>query len=151
MKNIKRIQKDNFGFSSMSGHFVVGSNALKISDSEYSSDCEVIDISSHILNNNSKILELNTKKAPHKNSKIQLLGLFAICSVVLGAFIGYVADLNRYEITQYKVQAGETLWEIALGSNYSNDVTETIREIKNINHLENEIIRPGQTILVPYN
>lgn len=150
VKNVKNINKDTFGFYTPE-HYVVGSNALKISDSEYSDDCKVIDIRGHISKNNVEVLELKTNSAPHKNSKIQLLGLFAICSTVLGFFVGYMTEPNQYEVTQYQVQSGDTLWEVASSSNYSNDISETIHEIKDINNLQNEVLKPGQTLLVPTN
>jgi LysM repeat protein len=48
----------------------------------------------------------------------------------------------------YRVKAYDTLWTIA-SSHYSGDVWDAIWRIQRANHLEGNVISPGETLVLP--
>jgi nucleoid-associated protein YgaU len=50
--------------------------------------------------------------------------------------------------TLYRVEPYDTLWTIA-SARYAGDVQGAIWQIESANHLQSELIQPGQTLMLP--
>lgn len=74
----------------------------------------------------------------------------AVC--ITGSFFGYFDASSMDEITyqEYKVQVGDTLWQIAreIGSE-NTDVRQTIYEICKTNNISAETLFAGSILLIP--
>ncbi|MFA7196293.1 MAG: LysM peptidoglycan-binding domain-containing protein [Anaerovoracaceae bacterium] len=73
---------------------------------------------------------------------------------ITGSFYGYfdATSIEKMEFREYKVQTGDTLWDIAkeYGSE-KTDCRQTIYEISKINQVTPETLYAGSTILIPAN
>lgn len=72
--------------------------------------------------------------------------------IAFGSFTGFYTAESASE-SEYKeiyVDSGDTLWQLAQENSLSQtDTRKLVYEICKINHLENEIIYPGQIIKFP--
>ena len=74
-----------------------------------------------------------------------------LISMALGNLFPVVAsDSDQISYTEVKVQAGDTLWDLARAYGSENkDVRELIYDICQINDIEAGSIYPGQILLIP--
>lgn len=79
-----------------------------------------------------------------------LISLFLI-SIIFLTFNYTLAKGSQQEVTciSYTVKNSQTIWDIAKEMEYKGDIREKIQEIIEINSLENSIIYPGQTLIIP--
>ena len=77
--------------------------------------------------------------------------LVIICSMIIGAmFPVRAADHKAISYTEIKVQAGDTLWNIAKAfGDGSKDVREVIYDICQVNGINAGDIYPGQILRIP--
>ena len=90
------------------------------------------------------------KKYILKNKKRFLLFLLVVFSIFYLLF--FVCTIEGYKEMEYKminVSEGDTLWNIALKSNFEGDIRQYIYEIKKINNLKGSNIYSGSTIKIP--
>lgn len=84
---------------------------------------------------------------------IRLLVLVAVASAVLLLLMGVTdadAEAPTVDPVTYRVEAGDTLWEIAEPYTAAGgDVRETVDQLIALNQLDGPDLRAGQTILVP--
>lgn len=73
------------------------------------------------------------------------IAILAIAAVLAG--YGNAEEVCTY--TEYTVQHGDTLWDIASGCNRNEDVRKVIYDIKALNNLESAAIHCGDVLLVP--
>ena len=96
-----------------------------------------------------------------KQRKTSLAAL--LCFAVLAAFIVSFAMVNtaeagtressRYKYyTSIQVEPGSNLWEIAkeYASSEYEDLEEYIQEVRQINHLDQDVIYAGSYLCIPY-
>lgn len=61
-----------------------------------------------------------------------------------------ISKENVYQgYSEYVVQAGDTIWNIARECNMQQDIRKTVFNIRIKNKLDSPIIFPGQTLLIP--
>ena len=77
--------------------------------------------------------------------------LVIMCSMIIGTlFPVSAADHKDICYTEIKVQAGDTLWNIARAyGDSSKDVREVIYDICEANHINAGDIYPGQLLKIP--
>lgn len=84
---------------------------------------------------------------------IRLLVLVAVASAVLLLLLGETgvdADAPTAAPVEYRVEPGDSLWEIAEPHTApGGDVRETVRHLLELNGLDGADLRPGQVLLVP--
>ena len=82
---------------------------------------------------------------------LRLLVLLMAVGAVFLLLSGRVsASTPSPEPVNYRVQSGDTLWVIAGSrSGPDDDLRSVIAEIKDLNHLTDSSIRPGQVLLLP--
>jgi hypothetical protein len=76
--------------------------------------------------------------------------LFILASVFTGFIVNAGASSpqdNDYQV--FKVEEGDTLWEIAAIYSVNSDIREYIYNIKKLNKLSNDTIYAGQILLLP--
>jgi cytochrome c oxidase assembly protein Cox11 len=73
--------------------------------------------------------------------------LVAVAAVVLWALFAGETGAGGPE-RQYRVQAGDTLWSIAVRT-FPGDPREGVWELKERNHLASTTIVPGQVLVLP--
>lgn len=60
------------------------------------------------------------------------------------------SDIRSTTVSSYTVRPGDTLWTYAASiTPKGHDVSETVAEIKTLNHLSSSVIDAGQRLLVP--
>lgn len=64
-------------------------------------------------------------------------------------------EIGNFEYKYYKniqVEYGDSLWSIAqdYADDHYDDIHDYIYEVKQINHMKDEMIREGQKLLIPY-
>jgi nucleoid-associated protein YgaU len=75
--------------------------------------------------------------------------------VALGSWIGPLLasgagdDLRLAGVTSVVVRPGDTLWSIAASLEGSGDVRAVVDEIQELNRLDDPVLVPGQTLLLP--
>ena len=98
-----------------------------------------------------------------KKSKVDIRKVILSFAVILLLVFGIIIIMGNsktasFAETKYKkiyVSTGETLWEIARvesANNYyyaNNDIRAIIKDIKDINNLNNSLLFPGQELIVP--
>lgn len=98
------------------------------------------------------------KKTRKKRIKMQLLVdsiIYMICMMNTALPIGAESDMTsaKYKCyTSYYVEAGDSLWSIAL-DHMSDEYVHPdayIQEVKNINHIVGDQITQGTYITIPY-
>ncbi|OZG57803.1 peptidoglycan-binding LysM domain [Bifidobacterium tissieri] len=83
---------------------------------------------------------------------VGVLAIVICCLMVLALNGPSNADSNAepMEVTSYTVAPGDTLWSYAERiTPRGGDVSETVDELKRINHLDTSSLRVGQRIVVP--
>jgi LysM repeat protein len=76
--------------------------------------------------------------------------LLALAMLVLAPHVvKLMARSEAPAVLTYKVQPGETLWEIASVHSQGRDVRNVISAIKRANQMESAIIQPGQELVIP--
>ena len=79
---------------------------------------------------------------------------------IIGIFLLFINLNNTYSKGEIKYKDiylayGDTLWEIAIKESKENkyfesyDIREIVKEIKNTNNIENQILEEGMKILIP--
>jgi LysM repeat protein len=60
-------------------------------------------------------------------------------------------DASVYSGHQYVVSSGDTLWSIA-GSEYGADadLRRAVYKIREVNHLDQSVVSPGERLTLPY-
>jgi LysM repeat protein len=81
---------------------------------------------------------------------IALIGVICFLIVVLVAWGDGAAGDGPIPTVEVRVEPGDTLWSLARRhADDSIDVRELIGDIRRINHLDDTVIRPGQTLKIP--
>ncbi len=63
---------------------------------------------------------------------------------------GELSGVTEVQTAQYKVRAGDNLWDIADGHTPDGrDVRTTIESIKRMNDIRGSVIQPGQVLEIP--
>ncbi|NLL67251.1 MAG: LysM peptidoglycan-binding domain-containing protein [Clostridiaceae bacterium] len=78
------------------------------------------------------------------------LVIFISISVFTGMIVSAGASSrvkDEHEII--KVKSGDSLWEIALANSDNKDIREYIYDIKELNHLDSDVIYAGQILMLP--
>lgn len=76
--------------------------------------------------------------------------IFILASVFTGFIVSAGASspqVKEYKV--FKVEKGDTLWEIASEYSRNSDIREYIYNIKKLNKLSGDIIYEGQVLLLP--
>ncbi len=74
----------------------------------------------------------------------------AVIMVEVLCFCSYAPLGNSYDVCEFTVCEGDTLWEIAeLYTDDSVDIREYIREIKELNGMDSAELMPGDVIIIP--
>lgn len=149
MKNIKNIHNRHDSKNYIVSNYVVGSNAMKIVEEIHQEECDIFDINDHLLKKQSLNVQQSNSKKLSLRFKIIVSILFITLGIGFGSTVAYAMTPNNYNVAEYKVQAGDSLWSIASHNGYSSNVEDTMYEIRKINNLADENIKVGQTILVP--
>ncbi len=103
------------------------------------------------------------KVSNRSNKKRKLRKLPCIAVIVAAMFLGITIngiisqnaaasdDFNsERKLQKVTVQSGDSLWTLVEENyNYQGDIRKAIYEVKQINAIDNEIIKPGQVILIP--
>ncbi|MFW6001108.1 MAG: cell division suppressor protein YneA [Halanaerobium sp.] len=99
------------------------------------------------------------EKREQKNTKkLFFRVIIAVISVLILSFL--IASLfsligfgeNEQEYTKHQVEAGESLWSIAVFYNEDNiDIRKAIYHIKKANNIESSAINPGEELIIPVN
>ena len=76
------------------------------------------------------------------------LALVASLSV-FGRGVGSAEAVDPAAAQIVVVQPGQTLWSIARDLDPSADPRSVIEALKEVNHLEGQVVRPGQALTVP--
>lgn len=89
-------------------------------------------------------------------SVIPVMVLVVILIVLFSSFsisAGESSDENRTKyFTTLTVEDGDSLWSIATEykSNEYSNISDYIDEVMSINNLETDLIKKGETIIIPY-
>ena len=87
------------------------------------------------------------RKVMRTLSRAVLIGLFVVVVLLI---IGSKTDTKASGYTNWIVSSGETLWSISKEiTPEDRDLRYTIREIEEVNDLQNSTIRIGQVLTVP--
>jgi LysM repeat protein len=73
--------------------------------------------------------------------------MLAVLALIAWAFVAR-ASQGAGPAVHYTVKPGDTLWSIA-SSRYAGDPRDAIYRIERHNHLDDAVIVPGQTLLLP--
>jgi LysM repeat protein len=73
--------------------------------------------------------------------------MLAVLALIAWAFVAR-ASQGAGPAVHYTVKPGDTLWSIA-SSRYAGDPRDAIYRIERRNHLDDAVIVPGQTLLLP--
>jgi LysM domain len=81
----------------------------------------------------------------------RLLALVAASAVILALVMSYAAPSSRgaSHPRRHAVEAGETLWSIALRAYPSSDPRDAVYRIEGANHLHDAGIDAGQVLVLP--
>jgi LysM repeat protein len=85
----------------------------------------------------------------------RLLRLVVMAAVVLAAVFGApklvrtLTPAQAVPMTEHQVSTGETLWQLATAYRPDADPRTVVAQIKEINHLANVTLQPGQVLLIP--
>lgn len=87
-----------------------------------------------------------------KNKK--RFAIFILVFILASVFAGFIVSAGAsspqvYEYKVFKVEKGDTLWEIASDYSRDSDIREYIYSIKKLNKLSGDIIYEGQVLLLP--
>lgn len=103
--------------------------------------------------------ELRLRRERARRARICIISVIATVILVLAGTMTYgsiktKANTGYKYYTKITVNAGDTLWSIAednIDYNYYKNLNSYIKEVKNINHLqdENNLIS-GEIIVIPY-
>jgi amino acid permease len=98
------------------------------------------------------------KKRRKNNKKFFLKVIIALFSILILTFlltalfsmIGF--GENEQEYIKHQVEAGESLWSIAVLYYDDNiDIRKAVYHIKKTNNIETSIINPGEKLIIPVN
>lgn len=92
-----------------------------------------------------------------RRGRFLLLGLpLMLLAVAVLVLVGIVTSSAQARVggtgvgaTQITVQAGQSLWSIAVSRSADRDPREVVAEIVQLNDLKNSLLQPGQQIFVP--
>lgn len=102
--------------------------------------------------------QLNHRKVLRRRIAIALLSVLLVFLFVL-SFNSIALATEELPETSYKyftyhiVEKGDTLWNLAeefIDYNYYKNVQDYVSEVKEINHMTDDTIRVGQTVVIPY-
>jgi nucleoid-associated protein YgaU len=82
----------------------------------------------------------------------RLLAVAVVVSALLGLAaprLGAVEQPRREPVRTHVVQAGETLWSVAVRAAGRGDVRRSIYQIQKLNRLGGATIFPGQRLILP--
>lgn len=112
-----------------------------------------------IINSYSADFNSYSERKRQKNTKKLLLKVvIALFSILILTFlltalfslIGF--GENEQEYIKHKVEAGESLWSIAVFYYEDNiDIRKAVYHIKKTNNIESSIINPGEELIIPVN
>ena len=102
--------------------------------------------------------ELNHRKILRRRMALGILSLLLILLFVL-SFNSIAQATEELPETTYKyftyhtVDKGDTLWSLAeeyIDYNFYNSIHDYVSEVKEINHMIDDTIQVGQTVVIPY-
>ncbi len=102
--------------------------------------------------------QLNHRKIMRRRISFGILSVLLVILFVISFNSIAQARENTPEtsykyFTYYTVDKGDTLWSMAeeyIDYNYYKSINEYVSEVKEINHITDDTIRLGQTIVIPY-
>ena len=127
---------------------VVGSNAIKLMPVDSGEDRSI----RLVTENYSGSSTLSHNNVPVGSKWLVRFCVFAliILGFIMGGFVassGFSGVDGNY--IEYSVAQGDTVWEVASANSNGDDVSNVVREIMEVNGLENDTLHVGQSILVP--
>lgn len=93
------------------------------------------------------------RRLQRKRTRIIVLSIIIVLTVILIVSLTLPKDAAASEpvrVVSVQVQPGDTLWSLAeMYDDNSMDLRHYIFLIERYNKLENDILQPGQTLLIP--
>ncbi len=102
--------------------------------------------------------QINHRKVLRRRIVVSILSVFLIILFVL-SFNSIAQATEEIPETTYKyftyhtVDKGDTLWNLAeeyIDYNFYENIQDYVSEVKEINHMTDDTIIAGQTIVIPY-
>ena len=103
--------------------------------------------------------QLNHKKVLRRRIAVGILSILLVLLFVL-SFNSIMAQATEelpettYKyFTYYTIEKGDTLWKLAeeyIDYNFYKNIQEYVSEVKEINHMTDDSIRAGHTLVIPY-
>ena len=98
------------------------------------------------------------RRRKQKRLSLAVLLCFAVFAALGASFMTRTAEAGTSESSRYKyytsiqVEPGSSLWEIAreYASSEYEDLDDYIREVRQINHLDQDTIYAGSYLCIPY-
>ena len=102
--------------------------------------------------------QINHRKVLRRRIAVSILSVFLIILFVLSCnsiaqATEEIPETTYKYFTYHTVDKGDTLWNLAeeyIDYNFYENIQDYVSEVKEINHMKDDTIRVGQTIVIPY-